>query len=92
MKLPVTLKKYIHYIEGFYRKRLSVIASLIVLKLAFQVVVIQSGLRWLSADDYSRTVISWDWLQDPRIYSGVWLSMHFWLNGIFIWIFRDLTL
>lgn len=71
---------------------LSVIASLIVFKLVFQVIVIQSGLRWLSADDYSRTVISWDWLQDPRIYSGVWLSMHFWLNGIFIWIFRDLTL
>ena len=52
----------------------------------------RSGLKWLTADDYSRTVISWDWLQAPRIYSGVWLSFHFWLSGLFIWLFRDLTL
>lgn len=68
------------------------IGSLIIFKITFQLIVIQSGLRWLTADDYSRTVISWDWLQDPRIYSGVWLSTHFWLNGMFIWLFRDLTL
>jgi hypothetical protein len=58
----------------------------------FQFIVIQSGLKWLTADDYSRTVISWDWLQDPRIYSGVWLSLHFWMTGMFIWLFGDLTL
>lgn len=68
------------------------ISSLIVLKTVFQIIVINSGLRWLTADDYSRTVISWDWLQQPRIYSGVWLSMHFWIDGIFIWLFKDLTL
>lgn len=49
-------------------------------------------MRWLTADDYSRTVIAWDWLQNPRIYSGVWLSPHFWLNGFFIWLIPDLTL
>ena len=68
------------------------LAALIVTKTLFQVILLSSGLRWLSADDYSRTVISWDWLQEPRVYSGVWLSLHFWLNGIFIWIFRDLVL
>ncbi|MFI5211504.1 MAG: ArnT family glycosyltransferase [Ignavibacteria bacterium] len=86
------MKKYIQYINNFYKSRVWILASLIIFKLVFQIIVIQSGLRWLTADDYSRTVISWEWLQDPRIYSGVWLSMHFWLNGIFIWVFKDLTL
>lgn len=35
----------------------------------------------LSADDYCRTVKSYEWLQNPGIYSGVWLSPHFWING-----------
>ncbi|MCC7158003.1 MAG: hypothetical protein IT281_00530, partial [Ignavibacteria bacterium] len=64
-------KKYTAYINNFYKSRASVIGSLIIFKITFQLIVIQSGLRWLTADDYSRTVISWDWLQDPRIYSGV---------------------
>lgn len=85
-------KKYIANIIRFYKSRVSVIGSLIIFKIIFQLIVIQSGLRWLTADDYSRTVISWDWLQNPRVYSGVWLSSHFWLSGIFIWMFRDLTL
>ena len=86
------MKRYSEYIQKLFQNKISVIASLIIFKLVFQLIVIQSGLRWLTADDYSRTVISWDWLQNPRIYSGVWLSTHFWLNGLFIWIFRDLTL
>jgi 4-amino-4-deoxy-L-arabinose transferase-like glycosyltransferase len=86
------LKKFIKYFSDLYHSRFAVIGSLILFKLAFQLIIIQSGLRWLTADDYSRTVISWDWLQNPRIYSGVWLSPHFWLNGIFMWLFKDLTL
>lgn len=86
------MKKLRKYITDFYNSRLAVIGGLIVFKLVFQLIIIQSGLRWLTADDYSRTVISWDWLQNPRIYSGVWLSPHFWLNGLFIGLFGDLTL
>jgi len=86
------LKKYIQHIKKIFGSKLSVIASLVLFKLLFQFTVIQSGLKWLTADDYSRTVISWDWLQDPRIYSGVWLSLHFWMTGMFIWLFGDLTL
>jgi 4-amino-4-deoxy-L-arabinose transferase-like glycosyltransferase len=86
------LNKYTEYILKFFSKTANIIAGLVVFKLVFQLIVIQSGLGWLTADDYSRTVISWDWLQNPRIYSGVWLSLHFWLNGIFIWLFHDLFL
>jgi 4-amino-4-deoxy-L-arabinose transferase-like glycosyltransferase len=80
------------HITRFLKNKVYIITSLVLFKLLFQIIVIQSGLRWLTADDYSRTVISWDWLQSPRIYSGVWLSLHFWINGIFIWLFKDLTL
>ncbi|MBL8015780.1 MAG: glycosyltransferase family 39 protein [Ignavibacteria bacterium] len=86
------MKQFFSQIKSFFTNRIAVISALILFKLIFQLIVIRSGLKWLTADDYSRTVISWDWLQAPRIYSGVWLSFHFWLNGIFIWIFRDLTL
>ncbi len=86
------MKQFLRQIKLFFNNRIAAITALILFKLIFQLIVIRSGLKWLTADDYSRTVISWDWLQAPRIYSGVWLSFHFWLNGIFIWIFRDLTL
>lgn len=78
--------------EKLFQNRPVSITALIALKTFFQLIVINSGLRWLTADDYSRTVISWDWLQNPRIYSGVWLSLHFWINGTFIWLFKDLIL
>jgi len=67
------------------------IISLVLIKTVFQVIVIKSGLRWLTADDYCRTVISYEWLQHPKIYAGVWLALHFWINGLFISIFKDLT-
>lgn len=78
-------------ISKLFSNKIFPIVTLVIIKTAFQLVLIRSGLRWLTADDYSRTVISWDWLQHPRIYSGVWLSLHFWLNGLFIWLFKDLT-
>jgi hypothetical protein len=77
--------------NNFYKKTWAIIAALVLFKTGFQLIILKSGLRWLTADDYSRTVISWDWLQAPRIFSGVWLSLHFWLNGLFIALFRDLT-
>ncbi|MCC6865663.1 MAG: glycosyltransferase family 39 protein [Ignavibacteria bacterium] len=86
------MNKYTEQIKKILNNKTAVIFSLILFKLIFQLIVIKSGLKWLTADDYSRTVISWDWLQHPHIYSGVWLSPHFWLNGIMIWIFKDLTL
>ena len=86
------MKDFIQKWSGLFKHTAAVIISLVLFKIVFQLIVMQSGLMWLTADDFSRTVISWDWLQDPRIYSGVWLSMHFWLNGIFIWIFGDMTL
>ncbi|MEO8513753.1 MAG: glycosyltransferase family 39 protein [Ignavibacteria bacterium] len=86
------MKKTFQYIKYLFTNKITVIASLIIFKLIFQLILLGSGLKWLTADDYSRSVISWDWLQSPRIYSGVWLSPHFWLNGIFMWLFKDLTL
>lgn len=91
LKLKVLLKKIQQAAGKLLSSSIISISSLVVLKTAFQIAVINSGLRWLTADDYSRTVISWDWLQQPRIYSGVWLSLHFWIDGLFIWLFKDLT-
>ena len=67
-----------------------VIAILIVLKILFQLFIYQSGYRWLSADDYCRTVKSFEWLQKPEINSGVWLSPHFWVNGLFMVFIKDI--
>ncbi|HJY64054.1 MAG TPA: glycosyltransferase family 39 protein, partial [Ignavibacteria bacterium] len=86
------MNKALQYLKNIYSKPPAIIISLIAFKLLFELLHIASGLRWLTADDYSRTVISWDWLQNPRIYSGVWLSPHFWINGLFIWLFKDLSL
>ncbi|MCX7878389.1 MAG: glycosyltransferase family 39 protein [Ignavibacteria bacterium] len=84
------IKTLINILKKVTQSRIAVIVLLLMFKALFQFLLISSGMKWLTADDYSRTVISWEWLQDPRIYSGVWLSMHFWISGVFIWLFNDL--
>jgi hypothetical protein len=69
-----------------------ILLILIILKFGFQVVILNSGYRWLSSDDYCRTVKSFEWLEKPVIYSGVWLSPHFWINGIVMFFIKDLYL
>ncbi len=76
----------------FFQTTVFTVISLVFIKTVFQAVVVSSGLRWLSADDYCRTVISYQWLQHPKLFGGVWLSMHFWINGIFMAVLGDLTL
>ncbi len=66
------------------------IAILLLLKFAFQFILLSSGYRWLSADDFCRTVKSYEWLQNPVVNSGVWLTPHFWINGIVMYFVKDL--
>ncbi|HQY21674.1 MAG TPA: glycosyltransferase family 39 protein [Ignavibacteria bacterium] len=68
------------------------ITFLLVLKLLFQIIILNSGYRWLSADDFCRTVKSFEWLQRPVIDSGVWLTPHFWINGFVMIFIKDLFL
>ncbi|MBS1492915.1 MAG: glycosyltransferase family 39 protein [Bacteroidetes bacterium] len=66
------------------------IVSLLVIKILFQVIILSSGYRWLSADDYCRTIKAYEWLQHPEISAGVWLSPHFWLVGFFMMFIKNL--
>lgn len=88
----MALKNILNKYRVLLEHKWTAIISLVALKTIFQLVVIRSGLRWLSADDYCRTVISYDWLQHPKVYGGVWLALHFWINGIFMWIFQNIAL
>lgn len=73
-------------------KEYLIILILLFIKFVFQMLVVNSGYRWLSSDDYCRTVKSFEWLENPIIYSGVWLSPHFWVNGIVMIFVKDLFL
>lgn len=88
----MALKNILIKYRNLFENKWTAIGSLIAVKTVFQLIVIRSGLRWLSADDYCRTVISFDWLQHPKVYGGVWLALHFWINGVFMWIFRSIEL
>jgi hypothetical protein len=66
------------------------ILFLLFVKIFFQFIILNSGYRWLSADDYCRTVKSFEWFQNPVIDSGVWLTPHFWLNGFAMFFVKDL--
>lgn len=82
-----TLKKYaLQILNGKYLP----ILILLLIKFLVQISVLRSGFMWLSADDYCRTVKSYEWLQHPTIYSGVWLAGHFWINGIIMFFIKDL--
>ncbi len=60
------------------------------IKILFQIIILNSGYRWLSADDYCRTVKSFEWLQKPVIDSGVWLTPHFWITGFAMIFIKNL--
>ena len=66
------------------------ILILLVLKFSFQFILLSSGYRWLSADDFCRTVKSYEWLQNPVVNSGVWLTPHFRINGAVMYFVKDL--
>jgi hypothetical protein len=69
-----------------------ILLILIALKFGFQLMIIGSGYKWLSSDDYCRTVKSFEWHEHPIINSGVWLTPHFWINGIVMVFVKDLYL
>jgi hypothetical protein len=81
------VKEKINY---FFSKDYYVLTFLILLKLFVQFLLLNSGYKWISGDDYSRTVISYQWLEHPKIYAGIWLSLHFWINGFFMLFIHDL--
>ncbi|MBX7047425.1 MAG: glycosyltransferase family 39 protein [Ignavibacteria bacterium] len=87
-------KKGLNNLREYFSKFISssalLIASLLLLKILFQIVVLSSGYRWLSADDYCRTIKSYEWLQHPEVSAGVWLTPHFWLIGFFMLFIKDL--
>jgi len=83
-------RKFFKIIQELFQKEWFLLLLLIIVKTSFQVILLISGYRWLSADDYCRTVISFEWIQNPKIYSGVWLPFHFWLNGFLMIFIKDL--
>ncbi|MCX7834298.1 MAG: glycosyltransferase family 39 protein [Ignavibacteria bacterium] len=88
--LDRTIEKIRISINKFFYNDYIIISFLLLIKILFQAIILLSGYKWMSADDYCRTVISYEWLQQPRIYSGVWLSMHFWINGFVMMFIKDL--
>ena len=77
---------------GVFSNTALLIGVLLTLKIIFQLIVLNSGYRWLSADDFTRTVKSFEWLQNPEISSGVWLTPHFWITGFVMAFVKDLVL
>lgn len=88
--LDKILEKSRNIVNRLFYKDIAVLSFLLFIKILFQIIILLSGYKWMSADDYCRTVISYEWLQNPRIYSGVWLSMHFWINGFVMLFIKDL--
>lgn len=85
-----SLNNFKNYFNKFISSSVLLIASLLFIKILFQIIILSSGYRWLSADDYCRTIKSYEWLQHPEISAGVWLSPHFWLTGFFMMFIKDL--
>lgn len=88
------IKKFVSEFKGhssrILEKDLVVLLVLLALKIAFQIIIFNSGYRWLSSDDYCRTVKSYEWMKNPVMYAGVWLSPHFWVNGFMMLFIKDI--
>jgi len=89
-KLKTFFEKANNLYLNAFSNTLYLIIFLLIIKTAFQLLLLSSGFRWLSADDFCRTVKSYEWLEHPEISSGVWLTPHFWINGFFMVFIKDL--
>ena len=89
-KLKTFFEKANNLSRNAFSNTLFLITILLIIKTAFQLLLLSSGFRWLSADDFCRTVKSFEWLENPEISSGVWLTPHFWINGFFMIFIKDL--
>jgi len=78
-------------LKGFENDIIS-ISFLLLIKILFQISILANGYRWLSADDFCRAVISYNWIGNPKIYAGVWLSMHFWFTGFMMIFIKDIII
>ena len=94
MNIDLLNNKYIQKTKSFilsgYKNEIIIISFLLLIKILLQTSIIYNGYKWLSADDYCRTVKSFEWLEKPVIYAGVWLSGHFWVNGFAMIFIKDL--
>jgi len=77
-------------VKYFSARKYLIFALLLVLKTILQISLFQNGYKWLSADDFCRTVKSFEWMQKPEIHSGVWLSGQFWFNGVAMLFIKNL--
>lgn len=77
-------------VEYFSTRKYLIFILLVFIKTLIQLSLFQSGYKWLSADDFCRTVKSFEWMQKPELHSGVWLSGHFWFNGIAMLFIKNL--
>lgn len=77
-------------IEYFFARKYMIFIFLLLIKTLLQISIFKNGYMWLSADDFCRTVKSFEWLQKPEMHSGVWLAGHFWLNGIAMLFLKNL--
>lgn len=77
-------------IEYFSSRKYLIFILLLVIKTLIQISLFQNGYKWLSADDFCRTVKSFEWMQKPEIHSGVWLSGQFWFNGVAMLFIKNL--
>ena len=84
--------KYLSLGKKLFSNTIFVISFLLFIKILLQLILLNSGYKWLSADDFCRTVKSFEWMKNPHLYSGVWLAGHFWLNGIVMYFIKDLFL
>jgi len=82
--------KVLSAVRSISLKPVLLLLIILFIKILLQVILLNSGFMWLSADDFCRTVKSYEWYQNPIIYSGVWLTGHFWLNGIVMIFVKDL--
>jgi len=82
--------KFKNTVEYFSGRKYLIFLFLILIKSLLQISLFQNGYKWLSADDFCRTVKSFEWLQKPELHSGVWLSGHFWFNGIAMLFIKNL--
>ena len=77
-------------VEYFSTRKYLIFILLVFIKALIQLSLFQNGYKWLSADDFCRTVKSFEWMQKPELHSGVWLSGHFWFNGIAMLFIKNL--
>jgi 4-amino-4-deoxy-L-arabinose transferase-like glycosyltransferase len=77
--------------KPFDKNEILSISVIIFLKIVFMAIMLMDGFIGLSNDDFARQLAGYSWAKDPFLFKSGWPPLQFWILGLFLKIFSNVS-